>query len=50
MKIGENDCICGACHGDFRNNRTTEGYIYRWMHDKGKGSGLIRCVVVPHVF
>ena len=35
----------GLCHGDFRNNKTTEGYIYRWMHDKGKGSGLISCVV-----
>ena len=36
--IGETDCICGACHGDFRN---IHGYIYRWMHDKNDS----RCVV-----
>ena len=44
--VSENDCICRACEGDFKSNRTAEGYAYRWMHDKGKGSGLSRCIVV----
>ena len=43
--VSDEQCICRACEGDFKQNSGKDGYRFRWMPEPGNFSGSKRCIV-----